>query len=151
MPRRSTRSFARPDSRVALARRLSTPEALADGRAKLLLLRIALHLRQEERDLFREGDYRPLSAEGPLAGHVFAFTRAVAGRAAVCAVPRLVLAPLQASGGRIRWEGTLRLPPGLPLRWRDAVTGASREGTELPLPSLFEDFPVALLVSEGAS
>jgi (1->4)-alpha-D-glucan 1-alpha-D-glucosylmutase len=138
-------------ARAALARRLSTPEGLTDGRAKLLLLRTALHLRRVERELFRSGDYRPLTAEGPLAARVFAFTRAVPGRALVCAVPRLVLLPLEAGGGRIRWEGSLPLLPGLPRRWRDAVTFAAREGPELPLSALFEDFPVALLVSEVGS
>jgi len=72
----------------------------------------------------------------------------VPGRALVCAVPRLVLAALEAGGGRVRWEGALALPPGLPRRWRDAVTGATREGPHIPLSDLFADFPVALLVSE---
>ena len=138
-----------PEARAALARRLSSPDALADGRAKLLLLRTALHLRQAMRDVFDEGDYRPLAADGPLARHVFAFSRATRRRVLVCAVPRLVLRPLEAGGGRIRWEGSLRLPDALPRRWRDAVTGATREGTELPLSTLFADFPVALLVAEA--
>ncbi len=139
-----------PEARAALARRLSAPEALADGRAKLLLLHTALRLRQALRELFDAGDYRPLAAEGPLARHVFAFTRATPGRALVCAVPRLVLGPLEAGRGRIGWEGTLPLHPGLPRRWRDAVTGATREGPALLLAELFADFPVALLVSEAA-
>ncbi len=139
-----------PADRAALARALSTLEGLASGRAKLLLLRAALHLRRAEPALFRAGDYRPLEADGPLAGRVFAFSRAVAGRALVCAVPRLVLQPLEAGGGRIRWEGALALPRALPGRWRDAVTGALREGPALPLAELFSDFPVALLVSEEA-
>ncbi len=95
------------------------------------------------------GDYRPLAAEGSLADRVFAFVRGVAGRALVCAIPRLVLRPLEAGGGRIQWAGSLPLLPGLPRRWRDAVTGVVREGPELPLAALFEDFPVALLVSEA--
>lgn len=139
-----------PAARAALARALSTPEGLASGRAKLLLLRVALHLRRAAPALFRAGDYRPLEADGPLAGRVFAFARTVPGRALVCAVPRLVLQPLEAGGGRIRWEGSLGLPPGLPRRWRDAVTGALREGPAMPLTELFSDFPVALLVSEEA-
>jgi (1->4)-alpha-D-glucan 1-alpha-D-glucosylmutase len=138
------------EARAALARRLSSPEGLADGRAKLLLLRAALHLRRELlRELFDDGDYRPLAVDGPLARHVFAFTRATTRHALVCAVPRLVLGPLEAGGGVVRGEGALRLPTGLPRRWRDAVTGATREGPELPLAALFSDFPVALLVSEA--
>ena len=79
---------------------------------------------------------------------MFAFVRTVPGRALVCAVPRLVLGPLEAGGGRVRWEGALALPPALPRRWHDAITGAIREGPSLPLAELFADFPVALLVSE---
>jgi (1->4)-alpha-D-glucan 1-alpha-D-glucosylmutase len=137
-----------PAERAALARALSSPTGLASGRAKLLLLRVALHLRRAEPALFRDGDYRPLVADGPLAEHVFAFSRAVPGRALLCAVPRLVLAPLEAGGGAVRWDGALTLPPALPRRWRDAVTGGTREGPTLPLADLFADFPVALLVSE---
>jgi (1->4)-alpha-D-glucan 1-alpha-D-glucosylmutase len=140
-----------PDARGALARALSSPDGLVSGRAKLLLLRVALHLRRAVPALFRAGDYRPLEADGPLASHVFAFARAVPGRALVCAVPRLVLALLEAGGGRVRWEGRLALPPGLPGRWIDAVTGAARElAPGIELAELFSDFPVALLVSEEA-
>jgi (1->4)-alpha-D-glucan 1-alpha-D-glucosylmutase len=138
-----------PDAQRALARALSSPEGLVSGRAKLLLLRLALHLRRAEPELFREGDYRPLEADGPLASRVFAFARTVPGRALVCAVPRLVLAPLEAGGGTVRWEGSLALPPALPRRWRDVVTGVVREGEAFALAELFQDFPVALLVSEG--
>jgi (1->4)-alpha-D-glucan 1-alpha-D-glucosylmutase len=137
-----------PSARAALARALSGPEGLATGRAKLLLLRVLLHLRRAEPKLFSAGDYRAVEADGPLADRVFAFARSVPGRALVCAVPRLVLAPLEAGGGRIRWEGALSVPRGLPRRWRDAVTGAAREGTSLPLADLFADFPVAVLVAE---
>jgi (1->4)-alpha-D-glucan 1-alpha-D-glucosylmutase len=137
-----------PDARAALARRLSAPEALASGEAKLLLLRVALHLRRERRALFAEGDYRPLAAAGALARHVVAFARTRGREAVVCAVPRLVLRPLDAGGGRMTWTGALPLPDGLPSRFRDAITGARHEGPELPLSRLFADFPVALLVSE---
>ena len=137
-----------PRARAALARELSSPDGLVDGRAKLLLLRVLLHLRRELRDLFDRGDYRPLEADGPLASKVFAFVRGTPGRALVCAVPRLALRALEAGGGRIGWEGALALPPGLPVRWRDAITGRTREGPSIPLAALFEDFPVALLVSE---
>jgi (1->4)-alpha-D-glucan 1-alpha-D-glucosylmutase len=139
------------EARRALARRLSAPDALLDGRAKLLLLHAALGARREHRELFLAGDYRPAHAEGPHARSVFAFARAHAGnggRAALCVVPRLVLGLLEAGGGRIRWEGTVPVPHGLPRRWRDVVTGSSRAGETLPLAELFADFPVALLVSE---
>jgi (1->4)-alpha-D-glucan 1-alpha-D-glucosylmutase len=138
-----------PEARAALARALSSPDGLVTGRAKLLLLRVALHLRRAEPDLFRSGDYRPLEPDGPLASRVFAFARAVPGRALLCAVPRLVLGLLEEGRGSVRWEGTLALPAALPRRWRDVVTGAARQGPTLPLAELFSDFPVALLVSEN--
>jgi (1->4)-alpha-D-glucan 1-alpha-D-glucosylmutase len=139
---------AGPEARAALARRLSAPEALASGEAKLLLLRVALHLRRERRALFGEGDHRPLAATGPLGRHVLAFARTRGREAALCVAPRLVLRPLEAGGGRIAWTGALPLAGGLPSRFRDAITGARLEGPELPLARLFADFPVALLVSE---
>jgi (1->4)-alpha-D-glucan 1-alpha-D-glucosylmutase len=138
-------------ARVALARRLSSEEGLKDGRAKLLLLRSALHLRQAMGELFLRGDYLPLVADGPLARRVFAFARVDARRAVVCAVPRLVLGALESGGGQIRWEGTLPLPKGLPTRWRDAVTGAEQEGSRIALADLFGAFPVALLSSEASA
>jgi (1->4)-alpha-D-glucan 1-alpha-D-glucosylmutase len=136
------------EARAALARRLSSPEALADGRAKLLLLHAGLHLRRRHRDLFLRADYRPLAAEGRHGRRVFAFARRHEGFAVLCAVPRLILPLLDAGeGGRIRWEGVLPLGD-LPRRWRDAVTGRIHEGDTLPLDRLYADFPVAILVSE---
>jgi (1->4)-alpha-D-glucan 1-alpha-D-glucosylmutase len=134
-----------PAARVALARTVSAPDALPDGRAKLLLLRAGLHLRRRERDLLLRGAYVPLAAEGPLARHVFAFARVHEGRAALCAVPRLALRLAEEGGGAIRWEGRLVLPEGIPARLVDAVTGEPREGRALPLAALLGDFPVALL------
>lgn len=138
-----------PAARAALARKLSSPEWLPDGRAKLLLLRSALALRRAERDLFLAGEYLPLGVEGPLSRHVFAFARAGRSRALLCAVPRLVLGLREKGEGQIPWEGALAPHPGLPRRWRDVVTGAVREGP-LALADLFQDFPVALLLSEDA-
>jgi (1->4)-alpha-D-glucan 1-alpha-D-glucosylmutase len=136
-----------PGARAALARAVSSPEALVDGRAKLLLLLEGLRLRRAEPDLLRDGAYVPLAAEGPLAGSVFAFARTLAGRAIVCAVPRLVLRRLDVGGGRIPWEGALPLPLDLPRQYVDVVTGERRAGDALPLAELFQTFPVALLAA----
>ncbi|WP_242395408.1 malto-oligosyltrehalose synthase [Anaeromyxobacter oryzisoli] len=136
------------DAARELARRLSAPDALADGRAKLLLLHAALSFRRERPGFFLAAGYHPLSAQGPHAAHVLAFARVRGDRAVLCAVPRLVLRLLEMGGGRIAWQGTLPLPAGLPRRFRDLVTGAVH-GAEAPaLADLFADFPVALLASE---
>ncbi len=137
-----------PGARAALAREVSSREALPDGRAKLLLLREALRLRRADRALFLEGDYRPLEAEGPHAAHVFAFARSRGGRTLVCVAPRLVLRLLDGASGHVAWDGALPLPAGLPRRYTDVVTGERREGDALPLADVFGSFPVALLLSE---
>jgi (1->4)-alpha-D-glucan 1-alpha-D-glucosylmutase len=141
---------AAPEARAALARRLSDPGTLADGRAKLLLLHAGLRARSEARALFLSGSYLPLSAEGPLAPHVFAFGRAQEGRAAVCAAPRLVRSLLHRSPGAPapRWEGELPLTGLGNRRWRDVVTGAIHQGSTVALARLYADFPVALLLAE---
>ncbi|BDG09438.1 malto-oligosyltrehalose synthase [Anaeromyxobacter paludicola] len=136
-----------PEARAALAREVSSPEGLRDGRAKLWLLREGLRLRREAPELFLEGTYLPLEARGRDAGHLVAFARTHRGRRLLCAVPRLTLSLLDAAaGGPIAWEGELPLPPELAGRYQDLVTGEPREGGPLALSALFGSFPVALLV-----
>ena len=136
-----------PSERAALARELSRPDALPDGRAKLLLLREGLRLRREQPELFLAGEYLPLAPEGAQADRVVAFARRHGESALVCAVPRLALGLLDAAaGGRVRWEGHIALPQGFRRGLRNVVTGARHEGGRLSLADLFADFPVALLV-----
>jgi (1->4)-alpha-D-glucan 1-alpha-D-glucosylmutase len=137
-----------PEARAAFARDVSRPEALPDGRAKLLLLREGLRLRRAERELLQSGEYWPLGAEGPHARNVFAFARVRERGVVLAIVPRLVMRLLDAGGGRIPWGGEIALPHGLPRRYRDVVTGERHEGDRLPLATLFGTFPVALLRSE---
>ena len=137
-----------PAERAALAREVSRAEALPDGRAKLLLLREGLRLRRARPELFLEGDYQPLAAEGRHADRVVAFARRHGKGALVCVAPRLTLGLLDAAaGGAIPWEGRLALPPGFPRDLKDVVTGARRTGPSLELADLFGSFPVALLVT----
>jgi (1->4)-alpha-D-glucan 1-alpha-D-glucosylmutase len=133
--------------RAEIARQLSAPEALADGRAKLFLLHAGLETRRAEHELLLRGAYRPLAAAGRDADHVFAFARIAGERVAICAAPRLVMEPLQRGGGSLRLDGELRLP-ALPRRWRDVVSGVEHEGELIPLAALYADFPVALLLSQ---
>ncbi|MGW2273544.1 malto-oligosyltrehalose synthase [Streptomyces yangpuensis] len=100
--------------RAALAR--LDAGAVADGPAeeKLALTAALLRLRRDRPELFR--GYAPVTARGPAAGHLVAFTRA----------PGLLVAAtrlshrLAASGG---WRGTrLDLPPGT---WTPALPSPS--------------------------
>ena len=150
-------SLADPDNRrlVDFARRrqlLATLDAVprtpgpagatADGldADKLLVTSAALRLRREHPGWFA-GDYRPLEAEGPAAGHAVSFLRGPsAGGAAVTVATRLP-GGLRRRGG---WADTvLPLPAG---PWRDVLTGTTHAGPRPLLSSLTKRLPVALLV-----
>ncbi len=137
-----------PAARAALAREVTTPDGLLDGRAKLLLLREGLRLRRAQPRLFREGSYEPLEAQGLHSAHVVAFARRLDGRTLLCAVPRLVMRLLEQGAGRVRWEGRLPLAEGFPQAYEDVVTGERHRGGALELERIFDAFPVALLLSQ---
>jgi (1->4)-alpha-D-glucan 1-alpha-D-glucosylmutase len=114
------------------------------SRAKLLVASRALRLRRLCPDWFA-GDYRPLPASGPAAGHVSAFQR---GGQAVTVVTRLP-GGLRRHGG---WRDTvLSLPerPGSSGPWTDLLTGALHRGPAIPMSELTIRLPVALLVPQG--
>ncbi len=135
-----------PVERAALAREVSRPDALPDGRAKLLLLREGLRLRRDRPDLFLRGEYLPLAAEGPQADRLVAFARRQDDAALLCVAPRLTLGLEANAGGRPSWEGHLALPRGLRREYRNVVTGARHGGDRLVLDDLLAGFPVALLL-----
>jgi (1->4)-alpha-D-glucan 1-alpha-D-glucosylmutase len=143
----------------------------AAGRVKLFAITNALAARGRLRDVFERGDYFPLQTSGPRRDCVFGFARHYQGRIALTCVPRLI-ASIVPDGtappiGRSIWnETTLALPPdmaatvrrqsqqgALPVRFRDVFTDATVEAHEsdgrliIPAASVFENFPIALLVS----
>jgi (1->4)-alpha-D-glucan 1-alpha-D-glucosylmutase len=108
---------------------------------KLLVTSVALRLRRDHPDWFA-GNYRPLYAEGPAAGHALSFLRGSrsGGGPAVTVATRLPRG-LRRRGG---WADTLLpLPDGI---WRDVLTGATHAGPGTLLSALTERLPVALLV-----
>jgi (1->4)-alpha-D-glucan 1-alpha-D-glucosylmutase len=132
-----------------------------EGTVKLYLTRRALHCRRENRALFREGAYVPLSCEGERKGHICAFARQDGATAVLIVVPRLLArflpfaCPLPA-GGEI-WKNTaLVLPEGLAgTPFHNVLTGERVEAGRsagkrlLPLASLLSLFPVAMLATAG--
>jgi (1->4)-alpha-D-glucan 1-alpha-D-glucosylmutase len=148
-------SLVDPDNRrpVDFARRralLAELDANADhdaggdlDAAKLLVTSRTLRLRRDHPDWFA-GDYAPLGASGPAAGHVVAFQR---GGHAICVATRLP-AGLRRHGG---WSGTvLPLPSVDPApEWTDVLTGRVLGAVrEVPLAELTRRLPVALLIPE---
>lgn len=138
--------------------RALTRELLAgwkDGRIKLYIIYKALHFRLRHSKLFQDGSYLPLAASGDREPHVCAFARRRRKSWAIAAVPRLatkLTVPPHFPLGKPAWgAASLVLPQEAPDEWRNLFTGeilkaAPRAGSkEIPLRTLFQTFPVALL------
>jgi (1->4)-alpha-D-glucan 1-alpha-D-glucosylmutase len=129
-----------------------------DGRIKMFVMNRALTARAALRAIYGQGEYLALHAAGPRRECLFAFARADAAAAAITCVPRLVttLTPDLGSPplGRTVWSDTrIQLPRELPApAFRHVFTGAtirpepSDDGPTIGAATLFEHFPVALLV-----
>ena len=142
------------DQITAFIRKLT--ENMDDGRIKLYVLWKALNLRKKLPDLFYRGEYIPLEAAGERAKHLFAFARRHEDKTLVVAVPRLSAQLLQGEArrpaGQDLWQDTrIDLPPGCGTGFCNLLTGESLTADEhggLFAKHLFQNFPVALLVSE---
>ncbi|MBG6179746.1 malto-oligosyltrehalose synthase [Arthrobacter sp. CAN_A1] len=107
--------------------------------AKLLVVSRALKLRRDRPELF--AGYTAVTTTGEAAEHIFAFDRG----GALTLLTRLPLG-LERRGG---WQDTaVILPEG---KYSCAITGASFSGGPVPAGTIFETYPVALLVREDAS
>jgi (1->4)-alpha-D-glucan 1-alpha-D-glucosylmutase len=111
-----------------------------EGLPKMWTIHKALELRRERPDCFDpDADYTPIEVDGAKHDHVIAYLR---GEDVVTVVPRLTL-KLDGS-----WKDTIVvLPKG---RWRNRLTGGVVAGGVISMKMLLKDFPVALLVREGA-
>jgi (1->4)-alpha-D-glucan 1-alpha-D-glucosylmutase len=147
-----TGAMEQVSDRAAFAQELV--KAKEDGRAKLYLIREALACRRAHAPLFREGEYRPLETEGPLAEHVLGFARVAKEAVALTIVPRLLARrgigepPLSET----YWGDDVRLlvPSEAGPRLVNRLTGerlAVDRGVLL-LAEIFRSFPAALLVTE---
>jgi len=111
-----------------------------DGRIKLAWIAHVLRLRNELTDVFTDGDYEPLDVSGLHRDHVIAFARRRGKDAAIIAAARLFAPFTQAGRVWPTWEtldATIALG-GLSVDGVDA-------GGELPLSTLFQQLPVAVL------
>jgi (1->4)-alpha-D-glucan 1-alpha-D-glucosylmutase len=98
-----------------------------------------LAIRRERPEYFSDqSKYQPLIAQGTHLAHLLAFRR---GENLIAVVPRFTLS----LGGD--WSDTrLPLPGGA---WRNCFTDAVLQREAIP-DALFESFPVALLIRDGA-
>jgi (1->4)-alpha-D-glucan 1-alpha-D-glucosylmutase len=139
----------------------SLMERPEDDRSKLYLTWRTLCLRQEQPDLFQEGEYLPLLVEGAKANHVVAFVRKSAKSNVLVAVPRLVAGLLNNNdvppiGSRI-WEDTQVLLPFCTCseKYRSVFTGEVVEtekidGSEkIAVSKILAEFPVAVCLLDS--
>jgi (1->4)-alpha-D-glucan 1-alpha-D-glucosylmutase len=149
----SIREWGNDPGAVSIGALLETPE---DGRLKIYLIWRILCLRQQQADLFQQGEYLPLAVEGAKAKYVVAFARRSGTTRALVVVPRLVAGLLNDTdlppiGPRI-WGDTRVL---LPFRrcsekGRNALTGEvldlqkTDEYAKIAVSEALAKFPVAL-------
>lgn len=151
--------IAQPETRKSKAWIKGLLDSWEDGRIKLYVTYQALRWRSEGQELFSQGDYIPVEAEGQRKEHICAFIRRYGERWALIVAPRLLTRLVRAGrpplGKRVWGEDSLLLPPGAPEQWLNGFTGdttpVSRETHQAPLSAVFERFPVALLLGGDAS
>src|SRR5258706_2670772 len=118
--------------------------SLADGRAKLHVIRQGLAVRKAHPELFHGGEYHALHADGGFEENVIAF---LLGGRVIAIAPRLfarrlgpdALAPV----GDFWGEAQVALPEG---EFQDVLTGASHRGGATRMATLLAELPVALLL-----
>ena len=151
-------SLVDPDNRrpvdYGLRRKLLNDDSdllknLADGRAKMQIIRKGLELRKKYPGLFHGAKYTPLYADGGREENIIAFSLSDGTRSVIAVAPRLFTRLMEegdaAPLGEKAWgEASLALPEG---NFTDALTGRARSGGKTPVAHLLSEFPVALLVS----
>jgi (1->4)-alpha-D-glucan 1-alpha-D-glucosylmutase len=130
--------------------------ARADGRIKQFAIAHALATRSRERELYEHGEYVALETAGARRECLFAFARRMGERMAITCVPRLIatLTPDASApplGGV--WGDTRILLPDSASAYTDAFTGRTvttegeRGASTLAAATIFDRFPIALLVA----
>jgi (1->4)-alpha-D-glucan 1-alpha-D-glucosylmutase len=139
-------------------------QTLPTGQVKLYVTYKALQFRREHKQLFEQGAYLPLTAEGTLAENVTAFIRKTGTELSLTVASRFPVSLLHIGGGgsaesnsKPSWgpdwlDTVIRLPDDAPSGWHDVFTGRELHPTsgKLPLSEVLGGFPVALLEGAGS-
>lgn len=121
-----------------------------DGRIKLRLSQLLLHLRRDNAELFREGSYEPINFGGVFAGCAIGFVRRGEGRAIAVIVPRLSSRVGFPPVGE-RWQDTHAILPSGLCALRDVFSDREvrAENSQLKLSEGMAQLPFAVFCSGG--
>jgi len=124
-----------------------------DGRIKLFLILMGLRARNDYREVFLSGRYRPLEVLGSHRDHCIAYAREADEVRAVTIAPRFLVSLVREGDdplGMDIWQDTrIPLENGFPHAWRNALTGEVLHARDsLVVGEMLRSFPVALLMNE---
>jgi len=127
---------------------LKNPE---DGRIKQYLIWQTLRLRQQEPDLFQQGEYLPVAVTGAKTNHVVAFARRFKNTSVLVIAPRLISVLLNdfdvpPIGPQIWQDTQVVLPPDdSGKQYRNVFTGEIlKSEVKVNVSQVLSEFPVAL-------
>jgi (1->4)-alpha-D-glucan 1-alpha-D-glucosylmutase len=136
-------------------------DTLEDGRAKLLVVRSALALRERWPEVFQQGKYLPLAVKGEHAAHLCAYARIAGGRIVITVAPRFFAqllgeADMLPLGAKVWGDATVDMPfhrhdnqytcafTGKVLKLEQRLSGWS-----LLVAQVLAEFPVGLIIGES--
>jgi (1->4)-alpha-D-glucan 1-alpha-D-glucosylmutase len=136
-------------------------DTLEDGRSKLLIVRLALALRERWPEVFQQGSYLPLAVRGEHAAHLCAYARSFGDRTVITVAPRLLARRLGDAEvlplGEMVWGNTsVELPSGLADKQYTCVfTGKvlkprkRQSHWNMSVAQILAEFPVGLVIGEN--
>ncbi len=125
-----------------------------DGKVKMYLIYKSLGFRNENIELYRDGDYIPLETRGEHRNEILAFARASGGKWGITLVPRFVSRLTDYDNipvGNNVWGDTSVIMPGeSPDTFYNILTGETvrKDKKKLFAGEILATFPVALLKGE---
>jgi (1->4)-alpha-D-glucan 1-alpha-D-glucosylmutase len=125
-----------------------------DGRIKLFLTQRLLRFRREHPDLFRQGNYLPLTVTGPFAESCVAFARVHENEWIVVLVPRLSARVGFPPIGDKWKETAVDLPESLPREGaRELFTGRDlrTDGAGIQISEAMAKLPFAVYANQGGA
>lgn len=125
----------------------------SDGRIKILITSVLLNLRQRFPDLFLDGTYAPIYADGPQMGNMVAFCRTAGAKGLIVIVPRLTLSlgRMKLPAGNEIWgNNTITIPDGIDGDFEDVFSGRIHSfspGKRFEVGDLMHNLPFLVAIS----